>query len=96
VETLARVQYLTVDGEQTAENARGYLHSQVQSRCAVVFAVGEAPRAAVRDTAADHVDVRFVVFGDALPDAKSNVSVLELSRAAVRDVVIDKMGADQR
>ncbi|WP_191842554.1 BMP family ABC transporter substrate-binding protein [Catellatospora chokoriensis] len=96
VQTLVRVQYLTVDGEQTVENARGYLNSQVQSRCTMVFAVGEAPRAAVRDNASAHADVRFVVFAAALSDEKANVSVLELSRAAVRTAVIDETGAGQQ
>ncbi|WP_147432657.1 hypothetical protein [Catellatospora citrea] len=96
MEALVRVQYLAVDGEQTVENARGYLNSQVQSRCSMVFAVGEAPRAAVRDNASAHADVRFVVFAAALPEAKANVSVLELSRAAVRTAVIDETGAGQQ
>ncbi|WP_212827136.1 hypothetical protein [Catellatospora sp. TT07R-123] len=96
LETLARVQYLTVDGAQTVENARGLLNSQIQSRCSMVLAVGEAPGAAVREAAPVHPGVMFVLFGDMINGAPKNLSVMKSSRGDVHDVLVDEMGSDLR
>lgn len=51
LKTLAKVQYLSVAGEQTARNAALYLTSLGQSGCVVVFGVGDAPVEALPDGA---------------------------------------------
>lgn len=75
LETLAKVQFLEVDGAQTAENAQTYLASLVQGRCDLVLAVGDAQLAAVAATAPKHPDLRFVSVGGTVTSA--NVSVVE-------------------
>jgi hypothetical protein len=83
LKTLARVRYLEVDGEQTADNARTYLASLAQSRCALVLAVGAAPVAAVGASAEKFPQSRFVTVGGGA--ASANVSVVGASRSeAVR------------
>lgn len=95
LETLARVQYLEVTGDQTAENAAAFVMSQVQSRCSMVLAVGGAQAQAVQQVASRHPGVRFVAFDKAVTSTDENMSVLELSRAAVRAVVIEVTASDQ-
>jgi hypothetical protein len=46
--THAKVQYLSVSGPQTVENAMPFLNSLAQGHCDLVVAVGDAPVAAVR------------------------------------------------
>jgi DNA-binding LacI/PurR family transcriptional regulator len=90
--SLAKVQFLEVDGEQTAENALTYVASLVRSRCDAVFGAGEVPVAALREAAARFPGTRFVVIGAGA--SSDNVSVVDQSgadavRAAVRDIVLD-------
>ncbi|MEV4760630.1 hypothetical protein AB0J86_36765 [Micromonospora sp. NPDC049559] len=95
LKTLARVQYLKVSGEQTADNARTYLASLVQSRCTLVLAVGAAPVAAVGAGAERFPDARFVTVGGGT--AAPNVSVVgesapEAVRAAASRAVTEAVG----
>jgi basic membrane lipoprotein Med (substrate-binding protein (PBP1-ABC) superfamily) len=62
-ETLVRVSYLEVIGEQTKQNALPFLNSLVQRQCDVVLAVGAAQVDAAEAEAKHHPEVRFVVVG---------------------------------
>jgi basic membrane lipoprotein Med (substrate-binding protein (PBP1-ABC) superfamily) len=73
--TLAKVQFLEVDGAQTPENAQTYLASLVQSRCDLVLAVGDAQLAALAATAPKYPNMRFVSVGGTA--SGPNVSVVE-------------------
>ncbi|GAB3150889.1 hypothetical protein GCM10027290_39140 [Micromonospora sonneratiae] len=97
LKTRAKVQFLEVDGAQTADNARTYLASLVQSRCNLVLAVGAAPVDAVRENADRFPAARFVTVGGGVPTA--NVSVVEETAAdavhtRVSRIVTEMMGAD--
>jgi basic membrane lipoprotein Med (substrate-binding protein (PBP1-ABC) superfamily) len=89
--TLVRVQYLKVDGAQTRQNAAAFLGSLVQSRCAVILAVGKAPVEALPAVAARFPDRRFIAAGGDI--AASNVSVVDGDAAALtkagHDMVAD-------
>ncbi|WP_157563261.1 BMP family ABC transporter substrate-binding protein [Micromonospora chokoriensis] len=67
IATQVKVQFLEVDGPQTGENAETFLASLVQSRCGVIFAVGDAPVQAVGPTAARFPAAKFIAFGAATP-----------------------------
>lgn len=65
-ETRARVNYVPVMGEQSAENALPHLNSLLQRQCDVVLAVGKAQVGVAEAEAGRHPKVRFVVVdGDA-------------------------------
>jgi basic membrane lipoprotein Med (substrate-binding protein (PBP1-ABC) superfamily) len=88
--TLTKVQYLEVDGPQTADNAKTYLASLVQSRCDLVLAVGAGPVSAVDVEAGRFPRARFALVGGGTPAA--NVSLVdgttpEAVRANVRAIV---------
>jgi basic membrane lipoprotein Med (substrate-binding protein (PBP1-ABC) superfamily) len=89
VTTLVRVQYLQVDGAQSTQNAEAFLGTLIQSKCAVIIAVGKAPVDALPGVAARFPDRRFVVVGGAA--GGSNVSVVdgdgESLRKAAKDAV---------
>lgn len=61
--THVRVQYLAVAGAQTVANARTFVASLAQARCAVVLAAGDVPVAAVAEAAPTFTAVRFVTVG---------------------------------
>ncbi|MFK3985270.1 hypothetical protein ACI2K4_33460 [Micromonospora sp. NPDC050397] len=73
--TLTKVQYLEVDGPQTAENAKTYLASLVQARCDLVLAVGPGPLSAVDSEAKRFPTARFALVGGGV--VAQNVSLVE-------------------
>ncbi|GAA2676860.1 hypothetical protein [Actinoplanes palleronii] len=77
---LVRVQYLAVNGEQTAGNASTYLTSLADGRCGVVIAVGAAQVAAVSDIARTSPAVRFATVGGGT--AAANVQLLATGEQA--------------
>jgi basic membrane lipoprotein Med (substrate-binding protein (PBP1-ABC) superfamily) len=90
--TRAKVQYLSVSGPQTVENALPFLSSLAQGRCDLVFAVGAVPVGAVRQGASTFPNIRFVVVGGGAQG--SNVSKVDGSspaetQAAVKRVLVD-------
>ncbi|MFI6228834.1 hypothetical protein ACIBCR_16145 [Micromonospora echinospora] len=60
-----QVQYLTVDGPQTAANAAAYFNSLALRQCQVVIAVGEAPVGALIEGKGRFPSLRYVVVGEA-------------------------------
>ncbi|MEV7228786.1 MULTISPECIES: hypothetical protein [Polymorphospora] len=92
VETLVKVQFLEVDGPQTAENAGTFLASLAQSRCDTVITVGDAPVAALQSIAPRFPNVRFVGIGGGA--SLDNVSVVEAGapddlRSVIRRLVTE-------
>jgi basic membrane lipoprotein Med (substrate-binding protein (PBP1-ABC) superfamily) len=75
VSSLVRVQYLQVNGPQTAANARSYVASLAGGRCGVVIAVGKAQVDAVDASAATFPAARFVTVGGGNPS--TNVAVVD-------------------
>ncbi|MEH0841291.1 hypothetical protein V6U81_02700 [Micromonospora sp. CPCC 205711] len=75
VATHVKIQYLEVNGPQTAENAETYLASLVQSRCDLILSAGPGPVGALRAGAARFPTVHFVGINGGT--AASNVSVVE-------------------
>ena len=70
-----RSQYVSVAGEQTADNAATFLASLAQSECDLVFAAGTAPREAVRAKAATFPQIRFYAVSPGVSTA--NVSAVD-------------------
>ena len=60
-----RVQYQTVSGAQTEENALTYFNAMALQKCSVIAAAGEAPRGAVVAGGAKFPDIRYVLVGGA-------------------------------
>jgi basic membrane lipoprotein Med (substrate-binding protein (PBP1-ABC) superfamily) len=90
--THAKVQFLEVSGEQTAANAATFVASLAQSHCDLVFATGQAPVAAVRDSATSFPNVRFYLVEE--PNPHGNLSGVEggaadRTRGAVAKTVTD-------
>jgi hypothetical protein len=90
--TRAKVQYLSVSGPQTVENALPFLSSLAQGRCNLVFAAGAVPIGAVRQGASTFPGTRFVVVGADVQGP--NVSKVDQSspaetQAAVKRIVLD-------
>lgn len=90
VTSLVRVQYLQVNGPQTAANASAYLASLSAGRCGAVIAVGQAQVDAVTAAAGSHPEVRFATVGGGTPAA--NVQVIDTAapdalRTAVKELV---------
>jgi hypothetical protein len=81
VSSLVRVQYLPVNGPQTADNARAYVASLAGGRCGVVLAVGAAQIDAVNASAQTFPAARFVTVGGGKPSA--NVAVLNDDAASL-------------
>ncbi|MEV4627812.1 hypothetical protein AB0J90_16140 [Micromonospora sp. NPDC049523] len=73
--TLTKVQFLEVDGPQTADNAKTYLASLVQSRCDLVLAVGPGPLSAVDEEAPRFPRAKFALVGGGT--AAANVSLVD-------------------
>lgn len=61
--THAKVQYLSVSGPQTVDNAAAFLASLTQGRCNLVFATGDTPVTATRENAAKFPTVAFYIVG---------------------------------
>jgi basic membrane lipoprotein Med (substrate-binding protein (PBP1-ABC) superfamily) len=90
--TLAKVQFLEVDGPETVDNARTYLGSLVLSRCDLVIAVGAAQVGAVKADAGSYPDVRFVVVGG---DATAgNIVRVDAGPAAQVSAAVSRIVAD--
>jgi basic membrane lipoprotein Med (substrate-binding protein (PBP1-ABC) superfamily) len=90
-QTRAKVEYLSVSGPATKENAGPFLASLVSRHCDVVLVVGSAQVAAAGDIASTTPAVRFVVVGGDL--GGRNVTRIDRSspekvRTAVRDAVV--------
>jgi basic membrane lipoprotein Med (substrate-binding protein (PBP1-ABC) superfamily) len=86
VDKRVRVQYLTVSGGQTAENAQTFLASLAQGRCSLIFVTGTAGSQAVDRAAAQFPQSRFVLLGRR--SGAPNVSTVEGgSPAAVQAAV---------
>jgi hypothetical protein len=75
--THVKIQYLEVNGPQTATNAETFLASLVQSSCDLILTVGPAPVGALRATAARFPSVHFVGIGGGT--AADNVSVVDVN-----------------
>ncbi|MFD7446443.1 BMP family ABC transporter substrate-binding protein [Streptomyces sp. NPDC059909] len=94
LETRARVNYVPVMGEQSAQNARPFLNSLIQRQCDVVLTVG-APQAEVAQAGAgEHPKVRFVVVEDesgtgAKRDGKAENVTFVKSGAGLSDSVAE-------
>ncbi|MEV6348070.1 hypothetical protein [Actinoplanes sp. NPDC051851] len=61
--SLVRVQYLPVNGPQTAGNAVTYATSLAIGRCGAIVATGEPQAAAVGQIAATYPAIRFITVG---------------------------------
>ncbi|WFE21098.1 hypothetical protein O7621_25100 [Solwaraspora sp. WMMD937] len=95
LQTRARVQFLEVNGPQTADNAAGYLASLAGSQCQLVLAVGEAPTAATAGDATRYPQVDFVLVAEGQPagDAGNVTVVSDADPAAVQQRVRDLVAA---
>jgi hypothetical protein len=94
--TRAKVQYLSVAGPQTVENALPFLSSLAQRRCDLVFAAGAVPVGAVRQGASTFPGTHFVVVGTGVPGP--NVSTVDEQspagvQAAVKRIILDAVHA---
>lgn len=69
LETNVRVGYMPVSGEQTPARAQQFLATQVQQRCAIIVAVGEAQVAAVAAVKDQYPLVKFVPLGEQVDSA---------------------------
>ena len=90
-QTRAKVEYLSVSGPATKENAGPFLASLVSRHCDVVLVVGSAQVAAAGDIASTTPAVRFVVIGGDLGGrnvTRIDPSSPEKVRTAVRDAVV--------
>lgn len=85
----AKVQFLEVDGPQTADNAASYLASLVQSRCDLILTVGEAPTGALARDAVRYPQASFVLVADGATtvDADNVTVVSEADPAAIQQQV---------
>jgi basic membrane lipoprotein Med (substrate-binding protein (PBP1-ABC) superfamily) len=93
--TRAKVQYVSVVGPQTADNAVPFLSSLAQGRCNLVFAVGAVPVGAVGKAAAQFPGTRFVVVGGAPADgnvSKVDVGSAEATRTSVKRFITTAVG----
>jgi DNA-binding LacI/PurR family transcriptional regulator len=90
--TRGKVQYLEVDGPQTAAQAQTYLGTLLTSRCDVILAAGTAPVAAVAEIASRHPGVRFVIVGAGVE--AGNVSVVDETDAAGISRTVEALVAD--
>lgn len=61
--THAKIQYLSVTGPQTVDNAAAFLASLTQRHCNLVFATGDTPVTATRENAAKYPTVGFYIVG---------------------------------
>ncbi|QLQ35327.1 BMP family ABC transporter substrate-binding protein [Micromonospora robiginosa] len=85
--TRTKVEYLSVIGPQTADNAGTYLASLAQFHCDLVFLAGAAPTSAALAGAARFPDQRFIAVGDRPAEGRPNVTWLGGSSQDVRRAV---------
>jgi basic membrane lipoprotein Med (substrate-binding protein (PBP1-ABC) superfamily) len=78
--THARVQFVSVVGAQSVDNALPFLASLAQGGCDLVFAAGPVPLAAVNEGARRFPHTRFVAVGNA--PARPNVSIVDATTPA--------------
>jgi hypothetical protein len=87
--TRIRVQYLSVAGPQTTENAATFLASLAQGGCNLIFAAGATPAAAVAERATTFPDIRFFV---ASPSGGApNVSAVEGATGAEHRASVNRI-----
>jgi hypothetical protein len=88
-----RAQYLSVVGDQNAQNAATFLASLAQGRCDMVFAAGAVQAEAVRANAQTFPQVAFYVVDPGT--SQPNVSAVDTAdvRGSVRRLVIAKVAA---
>ncbi len=87
---LVRVQYLQVQGPQTARNASTFATSLAGGRCSVIISVGEAQTEASASIAAAFPAVQFLNVGDG--EAAPNLQVIPASAPdAVRAEIHKRM-----
>jgi hypothetical protein len=86
--THAKVQYLAVTGEQTADNATPFLNSLAQRHCSQIFATGAAPAAAARKAASTFAGVSFYVVGGS--GGSGNLTVIPSGGAAAVTTSVDE------
>ncbi len=91
-ETRARVTYVPVTGEQTADNARPFVNGLVQRQCDVVLAVGTPQVRAAETAAGQHPSVSFLVVGDG-EAARDNITVVRPGEGLKSAVVKGIRGA---
>ena len=82
--TRAKVQYLSIAGEQTVANASTFVASQAQGGCDLILAAGQLPVAAVEGSAGTFPKNAFLVVGGT---AKGNISTVDGSPAEVQSGV---------
>jgi hypothetical protein len=94
--THGKVQYLEVDGPQTADNAKTFLATVINGKCDLVLTTGAAPNAALLAVAGSYLDSRFLLIGKAAPqvnvavvDEMDAAQVTERVRAAVTQALPD-------
>lgn len=86
LETRARVTYVPVVGEPSADNARPFFNSLMQRKCDVVLAVGAAQVEATQAGAKGHPEARFVVVDGS--KAAGNVTAVK-SGDGLKDAVAE-------
>ncbi|MFM9448243.1 BMP family ABC transporter substrate-binding protein [Streptomyces acidiscabies] len=91
-ETRARVTYVPVTGEQSADNARPFVNGLVQRQCDVVLAVGTPQVRAAEAAAGQHPSVPFVVVGGG-EATRDNVTVVRPGEGLKSAVVKEVRGA---
>jgi hypothetical protein len=88
--THAKVQYLSVTGPQTSENAATFLAGLTQGRCHLVFAAGETPTTAVRQNAQKFAAVTFYAVGNGTDTANlkhvTTTSTADVQKAVIRAI----------
>lgn len=90
--THVRVEFLSIDGEQTLDHAVVVLNTLAQWNCQLLFAAGELPLAAVARGAPTFPDVHFYIVGGEADSA--NVTALGGdAKTAVRRVVLQEAGS---
>ena len=87
LDTHIKVQYLAIDGEQSAENGLSYFNTLGVRQCTVILAAGEVPVAALLAGSTQFPTITQVVIG---PTATSSTTVALSSSV----IVIDATSAD--
>jgi hypothetical protein len=96
LQTRAKVQYLEVTGEQTADNAVTFLNSLAQGGCDLVFAAGDLPVQAVALGAKTFPGKRFVTVGGSAPEPNvSRVDAVTPHDQIVR-MIVEAVAANRR
>ncbi|MFI5490502.1 hypothetical protein [Micromonospora echinaurantiaca] len=80
--TLIKVQYLSVQGPQTAANASAYFNTLALQKCNVIVAAGEAPVAAMIEGHSRFPDAKHVAV-----DGKTKESAIVDIQATTREAI---------